>query len=113
MTGVAIVYSSGNGHTRTVAEHIQQGADGFPATRTELIEITAAQLGESGRWRDEHTMSRLAAADAIIFGAPTYMGFGPWPLQTLPRDRPHTLAQSGVEGQDRRGLHQLVVAIGR
>jgi NAD(P)H dehydrogenase (quinone) len=74
MTGVAIVYSSGNGHTRTVAEHIGQGADGFPETRTELIEITAAQLGENGRWRDEDTMSRLAAADAIVFGAPTYMG---------------------------------------
>lgn len=74
MTGVAIVYSSGNGHTRTVAEHIQQGAAGFPATRTESIEITAAQLGDNGRWRDEHTMLRLAAADAIIFGAPTYMG---------------------------------------
>jgi NAD(P)H dehydrogenase (quinone) len=62
MTGVAIVYSSGNGHTRTVAEQIRQGADGFPATRTELIEITAAQLGENGRWRDEDIMSRLAAA---------------------------------------------------
>jgi NAD(P)H dehydrogenase (quinone) len=74
MTGVVIVYSSGNGHKRTVAEHIRNGADGYPATRTELIEITAAQLGENGRWRDEDIMSRLDAANAIVFGAPTYMG---------------------------------------
>ena len=74
MTKVAIVYSSGHGHTRTVAEHISRGAASHPDTRPELIEITARQLREDGRWFDESIMSRLAAADAIVFGAPTYMG---------------------------------------
>jgi NAD(P)H dehydrogenase (quinone) len=74
MTIVAIVYSSGRGRTRAVAEHIRRGAEAFPGTRTELIEITAAQLGDHGRWHDEDSMGRLAAADAIVFGAPTYMG---------------------------------------
>jgi NAD(P)H dehydrogenase (quinone) len=71
---VAIIFSSGRGHTRTVAEHIKRGADAFPETRTDLIEVTSKQLGEDGRWHDADIMNRLAAADAIVFGSPTYMG---------------------------------------
>jgi hypothetical protein len=41
MTIVAIAYSSSNSRTRTVAEHIAMGADRFPATSTELFEVTA------------------------------------------------------------------------
>jgi NAD(P)H dehydrogenase (quinone) len=74
MTSIAIVYSSGHGHTRTVAEHIKQGADAFPGARADLIEITASQLQSDGRWHDDDIMARLARADAIVFGAPTYMG---------------------------------------
>jgi NAD(P)H dehydrogenase (quinone) len=74
MPGIAIVYSSGRGHTRTVAEHIQRGADVFPDTRTDLIEITPSQIGGDGRWNDTDIMAALAEADAIVFGAPTYMG---------------------------------------
>lgn len=74
MTSIAIAYSSGHGHTRTVAEHIKQGADTFPGARAELIEITASQLQPDGRWQDDNIMARLAKADAIVFGAPTYMG---------------------------------------
>ncbi|MFT4436540.1 flavodoxin family protein [Caballeronia sp. 15715] len=74
MTSVAIVYSSGHGHTRTVAEHIKQGADAFPGTTTELIEIKSSQLQADGRWHDDEIMTRLTKADAIVFGAPTYMG---------------------------------------
>ncbi|HEY0757918.1 MAG TPA: flavodoxin family protein [Acidisarcina sp.] len=74
MIKVAIVYSSGHGHTRTVAEHIQRGADAFPGTKTDLMEITSKQLGENGRWSDQSIMERLASADAIAFGSPTYMG---------------------------------------
>ena len=74
MTIVVIVYSSGRGHTRTVAEHVQQGAAVVAGTCAELIEIVPAQIDSDGRWRDDAVMSRLAEADAIIFGAPTYMG---------------------------------------
>ncbi|WP_295993797.1 flavodoxin family protein [Rugamonas sp.] len=90
-TRIAIVFSSGRGHTRTVAEHIHAGAMAFPGASVELIEITAAQLNGDGRWHGDDIMRRLDAADAIIFGAPTYMGsahgifklfleagFGPW-----------------------------------
>jgi NAD(P)H dehydrogenase (quinone) len=74
MVKVAIVYSSGHGHTRTVAEHIQKGANAFGDVKSELIEILPQHITEKGRWFDEDIMQRLAAADAIVFGAPTYMG---------------------------------------
>jgi NAD(P)H dehydrogenase (quinone) len=74
MINIAIVYSSGHGHTRTVAEHIQRGADVFPNTQTELIEISSTQVGQNGRWSDPGIMTRLAGANAIVFGSPTYMG---------------------------------------
>jgi NAD(P)H dehydrogenase (quinone) len=74
MTNVSIVFSSGRGRTRTVAHHIHKGATAFPNSSAELIEIVPAQLGEDGRWHDQEIMDKLAATDAIVFGAPTFMG---------------------------------------
>ncbi|QZP31048.1 flavodoxin family protein [Pseudomonas sp. DR48] len=74
MVKVAIVYSSGQGHTRTVAEHIQKGASAFAGVRCELIEVLPQHITEKGRWYDEQIMQSLATADAIVFGSPTYMG---------------------------------------
>lgn len=63
---IAIVYFSGYGHTRRMAEAVAQGAG---AT---LVGVDAeGNLPDSG-W------ATLAAADAIVFGAPTYMGSVPW-----------------------------------
>lgn len=61
---VAIAYHSGFGHTAVVAEAVRAGAEEAGAG-THLIkvdEITEAQ------WE------LLDAADAIVFGSPTYMG---------------------------------------
>jgi NAD(P)H dehydrogenase (quinone) len=74
MVKVAIVYSTGHGHTLTVAEHIQKGASAFTGVQVDLMQIIPEQIGANGRWFDETIMERLAAADAIVFGAPTYMG---------------------------------------
>lgn len=64
MTQVAIVYHSGYGHTAKQAQAVYEGAAGVPGTRAHLIAV-----GEvDGHW------DTLAAADAIVFGAPTYMG---------------------------------------
>lgn len=66
MSKVIVVYHSGYGHTKRVAEHVNEGAGG------ELLAIDAeGNLPEDG-W------DKLAAADAIIFGAPTYMGSPSW-----------------------------------
>ena len=63
---IVIVYFSGYGHTRRMAESVAQGAGG-----TLLAVDQDGNLPETG-WET------LAAADAIIFGAPTYMGSVPW-----------------------------------
>lgn len=67
MTKIAIVYHSGYGHTAKVAEHVHKGATNTGADVT-LYKADDLATPESGPW-DE-----LNAADAIIFGAPTYMG---------------------------------------
>lgn len=66
MSKTIVVYHSGYGHTQRVAEMVAEGAAG------ELLAIDAeGNLPESG-WE------KLAAADAIIFGTPTYMGGPSW-----------------------------------
>jgi multimeric flavodoxin WrbA len=61
---VAIVFHSGRGHTARQADAVRRGVqqvDGAEALLLDVDEATAC-------WDD------LAAADAIVFGAPTYMG---------------------------------------
>ena len=66
---IAIVYFSGAGHTARVAEHVRRGAAAQDARATvELFPVTDFPDAETGPW------DRLLAADAIIFGSPTYMG---------------------------------------
>ena len=73
MTKVAIVYHSGFGHTKAVAESVRKGAAGVSGTEAVLISVDELpDAGEDrslgGRWGE------LNDADAIIFGCPTYMG---------------------------------------
>jgi len=60
---IAIVYHSGYGHTRRQAEAVKSGVEQVEATEAVLLTAEEAQT----RWGD------LARADAIIFGAPTYV----------------------------------------
>ena len=66
MTKAVVVYFSGYGHTQRVAEFVAQGASAQRIAIDENGDISAAE------WET------LNAADAIIFGAPTYMGSVPW-----------------------------------
>ncbi|HET8871459.1 MAG TPA: flavodoxin family protein [Aquabacterium sp.] len=63
---IVVVYFSGYGHTKRMAETVAQGAGG------ELLAIDAEGNLPEGGW------DTLAAADAIVMGAPTYMGNVPW-----------------------------------
>jgi multimeric flavodoxin WrbA len=63
MVSVAVVYFSGYGHTRKLAEAVGRGAQEVGAT-VSLIDVCDVDM----RWDD------LSQADAIVFGAPTYMG---------------------------------------
>jgi NAD(P)H dehydrogenase (quinone) len=72
MATIAIVYFSGGGHTHLMAEAVAAGVRQVGHT-ADLLRITGDQIVE-GRWQDDGYMVRLAAADAIVFGSPTYMG---------------------------------------
>jgi len=66
MAEVVVVYHSGYGHTQRVAQAVAEGAN------AELLAIDAdGNLPAGG-------MDTLNAADAIIFGTPTYMGGPSW-----------------------------------
>ena len=71
MTKVAIVYHSGYGHTKKQAEAVHAGAAAANA-EAELIAIDAEGNITDANW------ASLAAADAIVFGSPTYMGSVSW-----------------------------------
>jgi NAD(P)H dehydrogenase (quinone) len=64
MTRVAIVFHSGMGHTAAVAKAVQDGVRSVSGVSVDLIYTTDIAEG----W------GKLEAANAIIFGCPTYMG---------------------------------------
>ena len=64
MSLIAIVYHSGFGHTAKQAEAVARGALSIPGTDAVLIKVEDV---------DSH-WTTLEKADAIVFGAPTYMG---------------------------------------
>jgi multimeric flavodoxin WrbA len=66
MSKIAVVFHSGYGHTQRVAEHVAQGA------HADLIAIDAEGNITEAQW------AILDAADAIVFGSPTYMGMTSW-----------------------------------
>jgi len=66
MSQIAIVYHSGYGHTKKVAEAVASTSGG------ELIAIDAEGNLPEGGW------DKLNAADVIVFGSPTYMGSVSW-----------------------------------
>ena len=70
MTRIAIVYHSGYGHTKKQAEAVRAGA--AELGEAELIAIDAEGNLPADGWE------RLEAADAIVFGTPTYMGMASW-----------------------------------
>ncbi|NNM52477.1 MAG: NADPH-dependent FMN reductase [Pseudomonadales bacterium] len=72
MSKVAIVYFSGYGHTVKVAESVAAGAAGVAGTEVSLHRIDAEGQLSDADWQS------LQAADAIIYGSPTYMGGPAW-----------------------------------
>lgn len=72
MTQIAIVYHSGYGHTQKQAEAVAAGAASVTGVKAILIPVAEA----------ETRVAELTAADAIIFGAPTYMGSVSGPFKT-------------------------------
>jgi NAD(P)H dehydrogenase (quinone) len=70
---VAVVYFSAQGHTHQLAEAVASGAKGVAGTSVELLRIVADDI-KNDRWANDEILAKLTAADAIVFGTPTYMG---------------------------------------
>jgi len=73
MPKVAVVYHSGFGHTKVIAESIGRGAGSVDDVEAAVIGVDelpppGRDTGFAGRWAE------LDEADAIVFGCPTYMG---------------------------------------
>jgi multimeric flavodoxin WrbA len=66
MSKIVIVYHSGYGHTRKVAEAVAEGSGGA------LLAIDAEGNLPAGGWE------QLQAAETIVMGSPTYMGGPSW-----------------------------------
>lgn len=64
MSQISIVYHSGSGHTARLAQAVQRGVESVAGTRAHLISVGEVEK----HWKN------LDESDAIIFGAPTYMG---------------------------------------
>jgi len=64
MSTIAIVYHSGYGHTKALAEAVAKGAQAVEGAKTALVPVAEAEARQA----------ELDGADAIIFGSPTYMG---------------------------------------
>jgi len=66
MSKIAVVYHSGYGHTQRMAQSVAEGAG------AQLVAIDADGNLSDADW------ATLNAAEAIIFGSPTYMGMATW-----------------------------------
>ena len=80
MKKIIVIYHSGYGHTEVIAKAVAEGAN-TDQTESQLIKISP-----EGQITDEE-WEALDQADAIIMGAPTYMGtvsgpFKMWQDQT-------------------------------
>ncbi len=72
MAQVSVVFHSGYGHTKKQAEAVLAGVIGTQGAIGQLVAISAEGLITDAEWEI------LLASDAIIFGAPTYMGGPSW-----------------------------------
>lgn len=86
-TRVAVVYHSGYGHTARHAEAVARGAASAPGTSSLLIAVDEI---------DQH-WDALEQVDAIIFGAPTYMGSASGQFKTfMDATSRHVFGKGGV-----------------
>lgn len=69
-----VVYYSGYGHTKAIAEEVAKGA------QAALVAINAEGLIEESEW------ALLDEADAIVLGSPTYMGNVSWQFKRFADD---------------------------
>ncbi len=90
-TCIAIVYHSGYGHTGRQAEAVKVGVEQVEGAEALLLTVEEAQT----RWDD------LASAEAIIFGAPTYMASVSAPFKAFEDATSHAVMAKGFAWKDK------------
>ncbi len=77
MKTVAVLFHSGYGHTTNAARAVIAGIDAVEDVSASLVEIDAEGDLSEEQWAE------LDAADAIVFGSPTYMGMASWQFKKV------------------------------
>ena len=75
MTSVSVVFQSGGGHTRSLADAIFRGVTRVTGVSGGMFEIRGQDV-QDGRFANTALMEALDRSDGIIFGCATYMGSG-------------------------------------
>lgn len=88
---IAIVYHSGYGHTGRQAEAVKAGVEQVEGAEALLLTVDEART----RWDD------LAAAEAIVFGAPTYMGGASAAFKDFQESTSRAVMSRGFAWQDK------------
>jgi NAD(P)H dehydrogenase (quinone) len=88
---VVVAYHSGGGHTRQQAEAVARGARTVPGVEVALRSVDPLT---------DELWDQLAAADAIVFGSPTYMGTVSAPFKAF-ADATSRVWQDGLQWRDK------------
>jgi len=91
VVSVAVVYHSGSGHTARQACAVAAGVEEVVGARGLLMSVGQA----ARRWEE------LEAADAIVFGAPTYMGGPSAAFQAFAEATSRAVLARGFRWQDK------------
>ncbi|WP_395293935.1 flavodoxin family protein [Kitasatospora hibisci] len=87
---VAIAYHSGYGHTARQAQAVADGVEEVPGAAARLLDVS-----EPG----DRLWDELAAAEAIVFGSPTYMGGPSAVFQTFAEGSSKVWSEQGWAGK--------------
>ena len=88
---IAIVYHSGYGHTRRQAEAVKTDVEQVKGAEALLLTVEEAQM----RWDD------LAAAEAVLFGAPTSMAGASAQFKAFQGATSHAVMARGFAWKDK------------
>ncbi|MFF8848253.1 flavodoxin family protein [Streptomyces sp. NPDC015127] len=87
---VAVAYYSGYGHTSRQAAAVAAGVESVPGVRSTLRDVATL---------DDALWETLQAAEAIIFGSPTYMGSTSAVFQRFAESSARVWAEQGWQGK--------------
>ena len=82
MPTVAVGYHSDSGTTKLMAEGVHEGVASVAGVKAQLYVIERSEIIE-GHFQNEALLDSLDAADAIIFGCPTFMGDVSGPMKAF------------------------------